>query len=172
MGGGQEGLEDAGDHQHRDSTREQADGFAAGKDKRVATAKHAGEEEAGGQAQTSAAGDEDAGKLECAVGRDETPNAERHVVLRACGGDDTHVHAVGEHEIDGSETSENARCEGVEANGNVVGHDEARGLRFDGEDRVGPHLVVFDFVDHLRTKHGVHELRARNGQQHSEERSG
>ena len=105
------------------------------------------------------------------MGGDETPNAERHVVLRACGGDHTHVNAVGEHEIDGSETSENARCERVEANGDVVGHDEARGLRFDGEDRVGPHLVVFDFVHHLRAKHGVHELWARYGQQRSEERA-
>ena len=105
------------------------------------------------------------------MGSDEAPDTECHVVLRAGGGDDTHVDAVGEHEIDSSETSENARCEGVETDCNVVGHDEAGSLRFGGEDRVGPHLVVLDLVDHLRAEHGIHELRTRDRQQRSEERS-
>ena len=162
----------AGDDQHGDGAGEQADGFAAGEGKRVAAAEHSGEEKAGGEAKAGAAGDEDAGQFERAVGGDEAPDAEGHVVLGAGGGDDAHVHAVGEHEEDGSEAGEDAACVGVEADGDVVGHDAAGCLGFGGEDGVGPHLVVLDLVDHLGTEHGVHELRARDCEEGSEECAG
>jgi len=87
-------------------------------------------------------------------------------------GDDSDAHAVGEHEEDGSETGEDAACVGVEADGDIVGHDPAGFLRFGGEDRVGPHLVVLDLVDHLRAEHGVHELRTRDCQEGSEKCAG
>ena len=69
-----------------------------GEGERVAAAEHAGEEEAGGEAQAGSAGDEDAGELKCSVSGDEAPEAEGHVVLRAGGSDDAEVDAVGEHE--------------------------------------------------------------------------
>lgn len=163
MCGGEERLKETGDDQHGNSSGEQADGFAAGEGEGVAAAEHSREEKTGSEAQASATGDEDAGQFERAMGGDEAPNTERHVVLRAGSGDDTHVDAIGEHEIDRSKTGEDASRECVEADGDIVGHDEAGSLRFGGEDRVGPHLVVLDLIDHLRTKHGMHELRARDG---------
>ena len=73
----------AGDDQHGNGSGEQADGFAAGEGERVAAAEHAGEEQAGGEAEAGAAGDEDAGQLERAMSGDEAPDTQRHVVL-AC----------------------------------------------------------------------------------------
>lgn len=172
MGGGEEGFEDAGDDEHGDVAGEEADGFGAGEGERVAAAEHSGEEQAGGEAETGAAGDEDTGEFERAVSGYEAPHAERHVMLRAGCGDDSDAHAVGEHEEDGSETGEDAACVGVEADGDVVGHDAAGFLGFGGEDRVGPHLVVLDLVDHLRAEHGVHELRTRDCQEGSEKCAG
>ena len=171
MRGGEEGFEDAGDDQHGDGSREEADGFATGEGERVATAEHAGEEEAGGETEAGATGDKDAGDLKCAVSSDEAPDIESHVVLGAGGGDDSDTHAVGEHQEDSSETSGDASCVGVEADSDVVGHDAGGGLRFGGEDRVGPHLVVLDLIDHLGAEHCVHELWARNGEQGSQERA-
>jgi len=92
--------------------------------------------------------------------------------LSAGGGDDSDAHAIGEHEEDGSKTGEDSACVGVEADGDVVGHDAAGRLGLCGEDRVGPHLVVFDLVDHLRAEHGMHELRARDCQEGSEKCAG
>ena len=171
MCGGEEGFEDAGDDQHGNCAGEEADGLAAGEGESVATTKHAREEKTRGETETGASGDEDTGELERTVGGDEAPDAEGHVVLGAGGGDDAHVDAVGEHEKDGSETGEDAACVGVEANGDVVGHDLAGGLGLGGEDGVGPHLVVLDLVDHLRTKHGVHELGSCDGEEGSQQRS-
>jgi len=56
------------------------------------------------------------------------------MVLGAGGGDDADVEAVGEHEEDGADAGEDAACVGVEADGDVVGHDAAGFLRFGGED--------------------------------------
>ena len=152
MGGREKGFEDSGDDQQGDGSGEEPDGFGAGEGEGVAAAEHAGEEKAGGEAETGAAGDEDAGQFERAVGGDEAPHAERHVVLRAGCGDDSDAHAIGEHEEDGSETGEDTARVSVEADGDVVGHDAAGFLRFGGEDRVGPHLMVLDLVDHLRDR--------------------
>jgi len=56
------------------------------------------------------------------------------MVLGAGGGDYADVEAVGEHEEDGADAGEDAACVGVEADGDVVGHDAAGFLRFGGED--------------------------------------
>ena len=172
MGGRQKRFQDSGDDKHRDGAGEQTDGFISGEGKGVAAAEHSGEEKARGKAKSCAAGDEDAWQFERAVGSDEAPNAERHMVLGARGGDDAHVHAVVEHEQDGSDAGDDAAHVGVEADGDVVGHDGARCLGFRGEDRVSPHLVVLDLVDHLRTKHRVHELRPRDSEEGSKECAG
>ena len=172
VGGGEEGLEEAGDDQQGDGSGEQSDGFAAGEGECVAAAQHAGEEQAGGQAEAGTAGDEDAGQLQRAVSGDEAPDAEGHVVLGASGSDDTDAHAVGEHKEDGAKAGEDASCVGVEADGDVVGHDGAGCLGFGGEDRVGPHLVVLDRVDHSGAEHGVHELGTGDCQERSEECAG
>jgi hypothetical protein len=123
VGGGEEGLEQAGDDEQRDGAGEEADGFAAGEREGVATTEHAGEEQAGGEAKAGATGDEDAGDLERAVSGDEAPDAEGHVVLGAGGGDDSDAYSVGEHEEDGSDAGGDASDVGVEADGDVVGHD-------------------------------------------------
>lgn len=160
MGGREEGFEETSDGEEGDGAGEEADGLVAGEGEGVAAAEHAGEEKAGGEAESGTAGDEDAGEFEGSVGGDEGPDIEGHVVLGAGGGDDAYEHAVVEHEEDAAEAGEDSGGEGHEADADVVGHDGAGGLGFGGEDGVGPHLVVLDFIDHGGAKHGVHELRA------------
>jgi len=46
VGGGEEGLEEAGDDQHRDGAGEETDGLAAGEGEGFAATQHTGEEKA------------------------------------------------------------------------------------------------------------------------------
>jgi len=170
--GGKEGFEDASDSEQGYGSGEEADGFCAGQCERVAASEHSGKEESGGETEAGAAGDEDAGEFERTVGGDEAPHVEGHVMLGAGCGDDSDAHPVGKHEKNGPETGEDPACVGVEADGDVVCHDAAGFLRFGGENRVGPHLMVFYLIDHLRAQHGVHELRTGDCEQGSEKGAG
>ncbi len=169
VAGAEEAFEGAGDDEQRDRRGDEADGFAAGLDDRVAAAEVAGEEDAGAEAETGSAGDEDAGELQRAVGGDEGPEAEREAVLMAGDGDDADREAVLDEEEDGEEAGGDARGEGEEADRDVVGHDEAGGLGFCAKDGFGPHFVMVDGVDHLRAEGGDHVVGAEHGEHGSEE---
>ena len=138
----------------------------------VATAAEAGEEPGGAHVEAGAAGNEDGGELERAVGGDEAPEGKRHAVLGADGGDDADVDAVEDHEPEGGDDEEDAGKVGVEADADVVGHDAGGFLRFGAEDGVGPHFVVLDGVHHLRAEHGMDELRAHEGDDDAERGAG
>jgi len=60
---GREGFEGPGDDEQGMVPERRRDGFGAGEGECVAAAEHSGEEEAGGEAETGTASDEDTGEF-------------------------------------------------------------------------------------------------------------
>jgi len=167
VGGGEEGFEGARDDEQGDGSGEELDGFEAGEGDGGGAGEHAGEEDARGEAEAGGSGDHDAGELEGAVGGDEAPEAEGHVVLAANDGDGSEHEAVVEEGVEGEEAGGDSSGEGEEADHDVVGHDAGGGFGLDAEDAVGPHLVVVEVGDGL----GAEEHDTEVGADHDDEGS-
>jgi len=170
VGGGEKGFEGPGDDEQGDGSGEETDGFRRRRGRVRRAAEHSGEEEAGGEAETGTASDEDTGEFERAVSGDKAPHHERHVMLCAGCGDDYDAHAVVNMRRM-VRAREDAACVGVEADGDIVvmsGWIPA----FGGEDRVGPHWWCSKSCRSSAGEHGVHELRTRDCQEGSEKCAG
>ena len=167
MGRGKEGFEGARDDEEWDGSGEKLNGFEAGEGQGGATGEHAGEEDARAEAKASGSGDHDAGEFEGAVGGDEAPEAEGHVVLAADDGDGAEHESVVEEGVEGEEARRDAAGEGEEADGDVVGHDAGGGFWLDAEDAVGPHFVVVEIGD----AGGAEEHDAEVGADHDDDGS-
>ena len=140
-------------------------GFQAGESQGGAAWEHAGEEDAGGEAETCGAGDHDAGDFECAVSGYEAPEAEGHVVLAADYGDGAEHEAVVEELEESEEACRHAACEGEEADGDVVGHDAGGGFGLHAKDAFGPHFVMVEIGYAV----GAEEHDAEVGAHHNDE---
>lgn len=89
-------------------------------------------------------------------------------MLLASDADYAEQKAVVEHRQDSEKAKDNAACECDEADGDVVGHDCAGSLRLHAHNRLGPHFVVLDGINHPRAEHVPHELRPRQSEHGAE----
>ena len=83
----------------------------------------------------------------------EAPQLQAHLIQPASGSDYAKQKAVEEDHVQGSNSCSDAHGESHERNRQIVGHDGAAGDWLHGDDRMCPHLVMFDCVHHRRTKH-------------------
>ncbi len=93
-------------------------------------------------------------------------------MLLAGHADDAEQQSIKEHGVERSQTEEDSAREGDKADAQVVGHDHAAGYGLDADNRVRPHFVALDGVDHFRTQHVAHELRTRQRKHRAQQRAG
>lgn len=90
-------------------------------------------------------------------------------MLRAGCADDSHQQTVVEEKKHGTDAGNDAAGKGHEGDGQVVGGDLCGCLGLHCDDRVGPHLVMLDCVDHCGAEKLAHEIGAREGEQIAEQ---
>ena len=99
---------------------------------------------------------------------------EAHAGLPAGGRDHAHQQPVGRHHVDRAQAAADSQRERGEGDREVVGRDEARGHRLDGQDGVRPHLAALDRVTHPRAqeealKRGVSQADQESGHGRAQE---
>ncbi len=79
---------------------------------------------------------------------------------------------VEEHGVKRPQAEDDAAGKGDKADAEVVGHDQAARHGLNADNRVRPHLVALDGLDHGRPEHVAHELRARQRKHRAQQRAG
>ncbi len=83
------------------------------------------------------------------MGRDKFPKFQAHSSEVARHANHPDQQAIEKQHVDGAQSGGDAESEGHKPYAHVVGHDGARGERFDADNRMRPHLVLLDGLHHL-----------------------